>query len=95
MNVQNEPETTPDLSLRAKRSNLQDTLAVNGGDCFVAPLLAMTPLNGYDAQVQRICQLRCTLRSVAYRHRANDDALLGGGRPIAPFHLLAATWRSP
>jgi len=47
VNVQNEPEITPDLSLRAKRSNLQDTLAVNGGDCFVAPLLAMTPLNGY------------------------------------------------
>ena len=31
-----------DLSLRAKRSNLQGTIASNGGDCFVAPLLAMT-----------------------------------------------------
>jgi len=34
-----------DLSLQAKRSNLRGTLSVNGGDCFVALLLAMTPLN--------------------------------------------------
>ena len=32
-----------DLSLRAKRSNLQDAVGVNGGDCFVTSFLAMTP----------------------------------------------------
>ena len=32
-----------DLSLRAKRSNLQGAVAVNGGDCFVTSFLAMTP----------------------------------------------------
>ena len=40
-----------DLSLRAKRSNLQDAVGVNGGDCFVTEFilsvaegfLAMTP----------------------------------------------------
>ena len=40
-----------DLSLRVKRSNLQDAVAVNGGDCFVTEFilsvaegfLAMTP----------------------------------------------------
>jgi hypothetical protein len=29
--------------LRAQRSNLPPSNAGNGGDCFVAPLLAMTP----------------------------------------------------
>jgi hypothetical protein len=30
------------VSLRAKRSNPQGAIALNGGDCFVASLLAMT-----------------------------------------------------
>ena len=30
------------MSLRAERSNLPPSIAGNGGDCFVAPLLTMT-----------------------------------------------------
>lgn len=33
---EDELETTPDLSLRTKRSDLQSTIAVNGGDGFFA-----------------------------------------------------------
>jgi hypothetical protein len=59
----------PDLSLRAeslsctlsevegaakgRRSNLQGTIISSSGDCFVAPLLAMTPLNAYDLAIQQ------------------------------------------
>ena len=51
-----------DLSLRAKRSNLQGTTAVNGGDCFVAPLLAMTPLNA--------CRVDCIVEEVLVEIKA-------------------------
>jgi hypothetical protein len=37
------------LSLRAKRSNLEGTIAVNGGDCFVAEfILSLTSARSND-----------------------------------------------
>jgi len=45
-----------DLSLRAKRSNLQGAIAVNGGDCFVAPLLAMTSSERFLFIVSWFCE---------------------------------------
>jgi hypothetical protein len=44
-----------DLSLRAKRSNLQGAIAVNCEDCFVTSFLAMTPLERlYDGYLRAL-----------------------------------------